>query len=63
MHQSGHRQAGSDVVTLALSRPPFDSFLRPLQEGCILLAEPSYLLYPPRMKVVVAHGPLRVQML
>jgi hypothetical protein len=29
----------------------------------MLLDEPSYLSYPAPMKVVVPHGPLRVQML
>jgi hypothetical protein len=54
-------QAGSNVDTLALSRPPFESFLQSLQQGCMLLAEPSYLSCPAWMKAVVARGPLRVQ--
>jgi hypothetical protein len=49
------------VDTLALSRPPFDSFVCPLQQGCMLLAEPSYLLYLTLIKAMFAHGPLRVQ--
>jgi hypothetical protein len=64
MRQSGRRRAGSNVDTLALSRPPFNSFLQPLQQGCMLLATPSYLLYPAPIKTVVAHDPLlRVQTL
>jgi hypothetical protein len=63
MHRSAHRQAGPDVDTLVLSWPPFDSFIRPLQQGCLLSAEPSYLSYPAPMKTVVSHGPLRIQML
>jgi hypothetical protein len=51
------------VNTLSLFRLPFDSFLRSLHQGCMLLAEPSYLSYPAPMKTVVARGPLlRVQM-
>jgi hypothetical protein len=63
MCQSGHREAGFDVDTLALCRPPFDSFLRPLQPGCMLLVDPSYLSYLAPIKAVVCRGPLRVQTL
>jgi hypothetical protein len=59
--RSRHRQAGPDVDTLSLSRPPFDSFLRPLQQGYMLLVEPSYLSYPSPTKVVVPRGPLQIK--
>jgi hypothetical protein len=59
MCQSRRRQEGSDVDTLALSQPPFKSFLRSLQQGYMLLVEPSYLSCPTQMKVVVSHGPLQ----
>jgi hypothetical protein len=49
------------VDTLSLSRPPFDSFLRPLQQGYMLLVEPSYLSYPSPTKVVVPRGPLQIK--
>jgi hypothetical protein len=62
MHRFGDRQA-SDVYTLALSRPSFDSYIRPLKQGCMLLAEPSYLLYPAPMNAAVARGSVLVQML
>jgi hypothetical protein len=63
MCRSVHRQAGSNVDTLALFRPSFESFLRSLQQGCMLLAKPSYLPCLTRMKAVVARGPLQVQTL
>jgi hypothetical protein len=53
MRRFGYRQAGSDVDTLTLFRPSFESFLRSLQQGCMLLAEPSYLSCLALMKVVV----------
>jgi hypothetical protein len=43
MHRSRRHQVGSNVDTLALSRCPFKSFLQSLQQGCMLLDEPSYL--------------------
>jgi hypothetical protein len=51
------------VDTLALYRPPFDSFLQQLQQGRMLLDEPSYISYPTPMKVVLAPRPLQVQTL
>jgi hypothetical protein len=60
MRRSGRHQARSNLDTLALSRPPFDSFLQPLQQGCMLLAEPSYLSYPVPMKAVAGCGSLWV---
>jgi hypothetical protein len=53
MHRSIRHQVGYNVDTLALSRPPFDCFLRPLQQGCMILADPSYLSCQDPMKVVV----------
>jgi hypothetical protein len=55
MHRSGHHQEGSNVDTLALSQTPFESFIRLLQRGCMLLAEPSYLSCPAPMTNTVVR--------
>jgi hypothetical protein len=60
MCQSRHRQARFNVDALALSQPPIESYHRPLQQGRMLLVEPSYLSYLAPMKAVVARGPLQV---